>query len=388
MTALDRFDLLESPGWYLDGETAETHDVIVKFGNESLVFMALDETPLAHWPLATLRRLPEAPNHPGELRLIPDHGSLERLVLTDRDMIAAIEEVCPDLRKAPRTPPSGKRRMLFWSVGAVACVLLVVFVLSPIIAGRLAVLISPKAEIALGDKISEQIMDLLRFIGGDQVAVCETPEGRRALDQMAARLGAQAHVPIRISVINHGMVNALATPGGRILVMRGLLDDAKSPEEVAGVLAHEIGHVIHRDPTREALRSAGTAGILSLALGDITGGGLITVIAESALNASYTRDAERDADQTALDLLAAAKLPSTPLAEFFQRLGEEFGDPKGAMSHLASHPEFSSREAAARDADTIGGGVFQPVLTPQEWTDLRQICSGSAKSGRRVNTRP
>jgi Zn-dependent protease with chaperone function len=390
MTALDRYELLEAPGVYLDGETADSREVIVKFGAESLVFMALDETPLAHWPLATLRRLPEAPNHPGELRLIPDHGGLERLILTDRDMIAAIQEVCPDLHRPEKTPSHSKRRMVFWSIGAVASVLLVIFVLSPFIAARLAAAISPEAEMRLGDKVSEQIMDLLRFIGGDQVAVCETPEGTRAMEAMVARLGVQAHLPIRVSVINHGMVNALTAPGGRILVMRGLIDEASGPEEVAGVLAHEIGHVIHRDPTREVLRSAGTAGILSLALGDITGGGLITVVADSVLNASYTREAETAADDEALAMLAEAGLPSAPLADFFARMGDQIGDPEGVLSHLASHPEFGAREADARAADTINGAAFTPVISDQDWVALQEICGDRAprKIRPRANVRP
>lgn len=390
MTALDRFELLEAPGRYLDGETAEEHEVIVKFGAESLVFMTLDETPLAHWPLATLRRLPEAPNHPGELRLIPDHGDLERLILTDRDMIAAIEEVCPDLHRRPKTSGGSKRRILFWSIGAVASVLIVIFVLAPTIAARLALAIPPESEVKLGDTVAEQILDLLEFIGGADVAVCETPEGTRALDAMVERLGTSAHVPIRVSVVNHGMVNAFAAPGGRILIMRGLIDTATGPEEVAGVLAHEIGHVIQRDPTREALRSAGTAGILSLVLGDITGGSLITIVAESVLNASYSREAEEMADEVAFDILAAAQLPSTPFAGFFARMGDEFGDLKGVLSHLASHPDFDDREAAARDADVIKGGAYKPVLSDQDWVALQEICDGSRPAKRRLkkNYRP
>ena len=389
-TALEQYELLEAPGVYLDGETAQAHDVIVKFGAESLVFMALDETPLAHWPLATIRRLPEAPNHPGELRLIPNHGSLERLTLSDRDMIAAVEAVCPDLRKPDRSGKRNRRRLLGWSLAAVASVALIVFVLAPVLAARLAEAISPEAEMRLGDTVSDQIMDILQFIGGDDVALCDSPDGLRALDRMVERLGGGAHVPIRVSVVNHGMVNALAAPGGRILVLRGLIDNAESPEEVAGVLAHEISHVINRDPTREALRSAGTAGILSIVLGDITGGSLITIVAESVLNASYSRDAEAAADEHALKMLAEAGLPSAPFAGFFGRLKSEYGDMDGIWSHLASHPDLSSREARARAADTIGGGKFKPVISDQDWVALQEMCEdrGTAPASFRKNSRP
>lgn len=64
-------------------------------------------------------------------------------------------------------------------------------------------------------------------------------------------------------------------PGGLIILFRGLIDAAESSDEVAAVYAHELGHVVARDPTRIALRSAGSIGVLGLLLGDFAGGAVV-----------------------------------------------------------------------------------------------------------------
>jgi predicted Zn-dependent protease len=101
------------------------------------------------------------------------------------------------------------------------------------------------------------------------------------------------------------MVNAFALPGGHIIVMRGLIEMAQTPEHLAAVLAHELGHVAQRDPILQALRAAGTAGLLSLVLGDATGGTVLALAGETLISAKNSRAVEARADDFALAQLAA-----------------------------------------------------------------------------------
>ena len=161
------------------------------------------------------------------------------------------------------------------------------------------------------------------------------------------------------------------------MVFEGLLQAAKSPEEVAGVIGHELGHVVHRDPLRLALRSAGTVGIVGMVLGDFTGGTLAVVLAEQLISASYAQDAEAATDAFGFKLLADSGLPSSALGGFFDRIAELVGRSDGPMSHLASHPDIRARADAARAADRMKG-VFTPILSTTQWQDLRDICRVSA----------
>jgi predicted Zn-dependent protease len=176
-------------------------------------------------------------------------------------------------------------------------------------------------------------------------------------------------------------VNAVAVPGGRILLFRGLIEHAESAEEVAGVLAHELGHVVHRDPTVEALRAAGSAGILGLLVGDVVGAGIVVAASEAVLNASYRREAEARADDTAIRLLAEAGLPSGPFADFFRRMRARYGEVRGVFRYFASHPALEARAERAEAGDAVAGGDYEPVLGPAEWRALRGICSATPAPG-------
>ena len=106
-------------------------------------------------------------------------------------------------------------------------------------------------------------------------------------------------LPLTVIVLDDPMVNAFAAPGGQIVFFRGMIESAESPDELAAVMAHEVGHVVARDPTRLALRSVGSVGLLGLLLGDFAGGGLIVVLADQLLDSSYSREAEEKARREA-----------------------------------------------------------------------------------------
>lgn len=383
MTALERYAKLEAEARYFDGTSAEPRPVIVSFGERSLVVMGFDDRVLAHWPLASLRALGRKGD--SAVQLVPHRDSDERLILTDREMLDAIRQVCPDLYHAP-VDRRRLRHAFAWAGGAAAALALMLFVLIPTLAGQLALLIPPEREQQLGDAVVEQLKGMLSFIGeGERPAICDSPSGVAAVEAMSDRLapGLDLPYPLRVAVLDHGMVNAVALPGGRVLLFRGLIEAASTPEEVAGVLAHEIGHVIHRDPTRMALRAAGTAGIIGLMLGDVFGASIVVVATEAVLNASYAREAEARADEAAHELLAEAGLPSTPFAAFFRKMREKYGDSEGVMKLLSSHPGLGERAERAAEADEIGDGPFEPVLDDQQWVALKGICQDGLPSVRR-----
>ena len=90
---------------------------------------------------------------------------------------------------------------------------------------------------------------------------CNGPGGQAALDALVRKID-QGKPAVRVHVANIGMVNAVALPGGNIVLFRGLLQEAKSPDEIAGVLGHEIGHVRKRHVVRALMRQAGLSVLL------------------------------------------------------------------------------------------------------------------------------
>ncbi len=362
---------------FVDGETARLQRVRVSQTMDRSLRLDLPdgETALI-WPMKDLRLIPDQADRASVvLGLAGDHPA--RLMIDDLVLTQSLTRTCPNLKRHDATP-GVMRRLAVLAVSAVASVALIVFVLVPVMADQLAVLLPKEGERALGDSTFEQIRTALADNSDYGLPLCNAGPGRRALDKMLARLDPSATLvdAARLHVLDHEMVNAFALPGGHVVLFRGLLQEAESPEEVAGVLGHEIGHVVNRDPTRLALRSAGSIGVLGLLLGDFAGGAVVLYLTEKLIQARYSRDAEANADLFAHEIFAEAKLPSARLGDFFDRLNDPDDEDTGLLSHLASHPDLLGRAEAARAAD-VTDASFYPVLTDQEWQALRNICTKS-----------
>lgn len=327
------------------------------------------------WPIEDVRQLPDQADRKG-LVLSTDDNQVSRLFLEDEPLIKAVRGLARNLHR--RKPAENKFRLFKWAIAAVASVALIVLVLVPIMADQLARILPPEGEKALGDTTYENIRMALNETGIAPLKVCETPAGLAAMRKMLTRLNPDDDLPykIQVNILDHEMVNAFALPGGRIVFFRGLIEAAENPEEVAAVFAHEIGHVVNRDPTRDALRAAGSIGVLGLLFGDFAGGTLILFLANSLVNATYSQKAEAGADTYAHGLMSDAGLSPAALGTMFERLRAKHGDGEGLVAHFAAHPALSDRIKASISA-AEGFESTGPVLTAPEWRDLRNICGSS-----------
>ncbi len=134
--------------------------------------------------------------------------------------------------------------------------------------------------------------------------------------EAAARLP----VALKVQIVRRPEANAIALPGGYIYVFQGLVDRAKEPDELAGVIAHEVGHVAHRDGTRSVLQAAGLSLLFGMLLGDFVGGGAVVLAARTILRTSYTRDVETAADAYAVTLMTSIGGDPRALGRFLLRI--------------------------------------------------------------------
>lgn len=369
-----------TPAQFYDGRTAARHAVTVTPGTDrQSLRIEGDSLPAPlHWTLMTLRALEDSSDST-RLTLTRHAPSddetphdVARLVIQDPDLIAWLHKTRPVLFKRERHPGL-MRKLALYAGGAIAATAALIFVILPALANTLATYIPIDREVAFGKTVVNQMERQLNWLGGDGDLGCSNPEGRAALDKMLARLTDPQDMAydIELQVFDHGMVNAFAAPGGQVVLLRGLIDKADTPEEVAGVLAHELGHVESRDATRLALRSAGSAGLLTMLLGDFTGGAAFAIIGETLISASYTRDAEADADQFALDMLADAQVDAEGFADFFDVLADMQG--VEIPEYLSSHPVTATRAARAHSF-AEGQEATDPILSDTEWLALKAIC--------------
>ncbi len=361
---------------FFDGETAARHRVEIEIrqvdDGEALMIKPPERADIS-WPLDKVRRRPD--QAADDVLVLSLAGNDQaRLYVTDDEARFVLGARC---RKLSRRDPARKRgRLLAWALGAVISVAAIIFVLVPILANQLAELLPPAGEKALGDATFEQIRTALADNELVPLAQCSAPAGQRAIDSVVTRLTRGIDLPYQVSatVLDHSMVNAFALPGGRVVMFRGLIDAAESPDEVAAVMAHEIGHVVNRDPVRGALRSAGSIGVLGLLLGDFAGGTVVLFLINRLIDASYSQEAEASADSFAHQTLADSGIHPSALATMFERLLKKDGDADGIAAHFQAHPKLGDRIAAARAADLVLAANSPPVLDESEWQALQNIC--------------
>ncbi len=185
-----------------------------------------------------------------------------------------------------------------------------------------------------------------------KIFVMDTNDARTAMvAQLVARLAAalppaEQRYQFRAVLLDRREPNAFALPGGRIFVFTGLLDRMQRPEELAGVLAHEMAHVTRRHGLRKLIADSGPYYILRLFISDQQEV-LSTISAGSQMlvNQYYSRDVEREADTIGWHYLMAANIDPRGLADFFQLITE--GENSDSIPQMfRSHPATDERIAS------------------------------------------
>jgi len=156
-----------------------------------------------------------------------------------------------------------------------------------------------------------------------------------------------------LHIRNGGVIgaNAFALPGGQLIVTDQLINMATTADELAGVMAHEISHVDRRHGMRTLLQATALPLMLIWIAGDMDGAADLLINSPTLLlNASYSRDFEREADQSGTKLAARAGYDPRALATILNKMTEDCGENCKGNSFYSSHPPTAEREQAIEEA--------------------------------------
>jgi predicted Zn-dependent protease len=227
---------------------------------------------------------------------------------------------------------------LGWLVGGLLLLVLVFYLLLGIATDIAVARIPTRAEAWLGE----------HFVG--RMEVLESDALQLRLQRLIDKLPADS--PLReydfsVQLVESEEVNALALPGGHIVVFSGLVEQAESENEIAMVLAHELGHFAHRDHLRRLGRGLGLTVAAILIFGeDSSASDLVSRFLLVSEN-RYSREQESSADRFGLDLLVASYGHAGGAIDFFDRVGQQAGS--RAPYLLASHPHPDDRVKEIND---------------------------------------
>jgi Zn-dependent protease with chaperone function len=347
---------------YFDGTTSRRRLVRLAFKDQLEIHERPETT--ARWPYDDIRRV-DSPSHTLRVSCLTA-PALARLEIRDAAVAAELTARCTRLDE--NIPGRhGVGAIIGWSLAAAVSIVAVVLFGVPLAADRLAPLVPQSLERRLGDAAEGQVKVLF---GGKS---CNNKAGQAAFNKLvdAIREAAGMDISIKTAVLSTPIPNAFALPGAKVYLLNGLLAKAENPDEIAGVLAHELGHLRHRDATRNLIYNGGTSFLIGLLFGDITGSGALIFASRSLVTSSYSREAEYNADTFSIDVMHRLGRSPRPMGLLLYRVtGKEVDK---SLSILSNHPLTEDRLKRMSEEDRPPSGP--PLLTAEEWTSLKAICN-------------
>jgi Zn-dependent protease with chaperone function len=364
------------PGTFYDGLTSARRAVTVTLDGKILRIASPEGAALADWPVDAIAPV-STPN--GVLRLgLAEGPTTARLQIHDAPLAAAVIAAARPCDRTGLTDPLTRLRVATWGVVAAAALIAASIWVVPYISDR----ITPHLPVVLDQRLGtlsnaatrEELASQTKgkpFVCGAGTSA-RAAAGRAAFAKLVALLEGSAGLPLPLDVtmVHVDEVNAITLPGGFVYVYEGLLSKATRVDHLAGVMAHELGHVNNRDGSKAAVQNGGLSLLFGMLLGDFTGGGAVVLSATKLLTFAYSRKAETAADRFGAELMV--KIGGDPHALSELLLGMSEGDGKPEEHFLLDHPEAEVRAAAINRIPQPA--TMRALLTPEEWTALKAMC--------------
>ena len=358
---------------YLDGRSAARQRARARIGRTALEITLADTNTRLLWPYREIRQTQGT--YAGEHVRLERGGELaEALLVSDVAFLSALREVAPDTRF--HDPAQRRFRVGLIFVAGLAAVALgagLYLLALPAVAAVAAERVPVQWESRLGDAIVQHV--------APPSARCVDAERQARIDAIAAAVlkPVATGYTFKIAVVDSATVNAVAAPGGAIVVFRGLLDRTDRAEELAGVLAHEFQHVLHRHATRMIFQHASAGILMAAVVGDVSA--VVAFGLEGARmlgDLSMSRQAEAQADRDGMRMLHEAGIDTAGMVTFFEKLAELHGDP-GRARYLMSHPAPLERLATLRALSAQWPRPAERLLPDYDWSDIKAMCASATR---------
>ncbi len=378
LQALMQAEQTDWQGYYLDGRTAARQPAAIRLLRTGLQ-IALEGGATSLWPYKEIRQ--SQGFYAGEQVRLERGGEIpEAILIPDVAFLSSLQRVAPELATRFHDPSRRRTRVLLTVLAGFAIIGITTALYLwgiPGMASFVASRVPVSWEERLGGAVVEHLAPLAKR--------CVDPERARRIQEILATLTASlptSPYTFHVYVVNDPMVNALAAPGGHIVIFRGLLTQTNRAEELAGVLAHELQHVLRRHATRALLQHATTGILLAALAGDASGAMAYGLEGARVLGAlRYSRQNEEEADAEGMRMLLAAGIDPGGMIAFFETLKTEGRGSPGLPTYLSTHPSTQDRILKLKTLATQSQGKPRKLLPNYDWRDIRNICRGSVPSG-------
>lgn len=360
---------------YLDGMTSQSRDVSLSMTDQSLI-LSIDNIALATWAYAKIFVKEDWMNPKGAILGYKDNPDAS-LIIHNAQQFERIQQKLHRRHQATFVIPTQYRHLFLMAVGAVAAAFLLFPVISHV-ASWATYLIPNSAENKLGQVVVDEM--------ADEFGVCDDKAALASLQKITKRLSVasgEKNTNPEIYIFKSKDANAFSLPGQKIAVLSAFLNDAASENEIAAVMAHEMGHMVKRDSLEAFVQSQGIGIIVGLISSSGSYGG-IAEFASFMQNMNYSRKKEFRADEYGAKLLLKAGYSPEGLSSFLSRMDkgemEKFlGKSAEYVEFLSTHPDTKERVKRIKTYSKKSTATYTPSLTPDEFSKLKNACHAVSK---------
>ncbi|MFN8309386.1 MAG: M48 family metallopeptidase [Chitinophagales bacterium] len=228
------------------------------------------------------------------------------------------------------------------------------------------------------DKTEEKLGDVFWDAYKNYEQLVSRPAILRPVDTMVNVICAANKIDrktIKLHILESEEVNAFALPNGHLVVYTGLLRAADRPEEVCGVLGHEIAHIQLHHVMKKLVKEVGLSALVAMTTGR-GGGELARQTAKTLSSSAFDRSLEKEADIKSADYMVEAGIDPVALADFLYKLSAEEGPGGEYLSWISTHPD--SKERGEYLVEYCKGKEVEtkPVIAAETWKKLKEKVKG------------
>ena len=362
---------MEWQGRYFDGQTGTPQPVVVRVGDHGLQIVKANKNDV-WWEYGEVRQTQGS--YAGEqVRLERGGPVAEAILVDDFRFLSAVHYYAPG--QTSFHDPARRSARIRFTILAGVCV--------PLIGVALYLWGVPAMAEALAERVPVSWDEQL---GRSVLGVLAPPEERlvdpactQILERIGVRLaGAVPDNPytFRFILKKDSTVNAFAASGGYVVVHTELLRKTGSAEELAGVMAHEMQHILKRHTTESLFRDFLIQILIAAWSGDLSSLEYAMETAGTMGDLRFSRKAEEEADLEGLKLLKAARINPIGMVTFFKSL-EDLDTPE-ILKYLSTHPRTQDRIRQLESLASEDGFIAVPLLPDVSWAEMKSGCSPDA----------
>ena len=367
----------EWEGYYLDGQTAARQRVSIQLMRLGL-HVTTERGDTLWWPYEEIRQTQGF--YSGEQVRIERGGEFaEALLVSDKEFLVQLHQIAPELATKFHDPARRKTRARLALLAALASIgILVVLYLwgIPALSGLVASLVPVSWEERLGQAVVEHL--------APPAMRCTDMNRTPVISEILTAL--TTHSPtspytIRVILVNDSSINAFAAPGGYIVLFRGLLEKTQTPEELAGILAHELQHILNRHSTRALIQHVSMGLLLAAITGNTSGTAAYGLEGARILGSlRYSRQNEEEADAGGMRMLLEAGIDPAGMIAFLELLKKRTSESPAILKYLSTHPGTEDRIEKLKSL--AGQSQRRPakLLAGHDWSEIKKLCQATSPS--------